>query len=252
MTVDNSKKPQQHDTPVSEKEPKGYSRRQFLQGAVLGAVGAAAVTAGVATILWPDEAPAPAEPPSTPAPASEPAPAAPAVTLPPYAVPARPYGYINVDASKCVGCRLCEYECAIFHTGEANPTKSFIRVHYFNPPVDVPTVCQQCADAPCMAACPPRIAAISKDENTGALKIDETKCTGCGLCVDACRTGCIRIDKETMLATGICDLCGGDPSCLKVCPSGAIFRTSTSVQGAYYAARPEVVAQQLAIRLYQV
>jgi Fe-S-cluster-containing hydrogenase component 2 len=49
----------------------------------------------------------------------------------------------------------------------------------------------------------------------------DSACTGCGTCVQACPFGMIALSSETGTAL-ICDLCGGDPSCVKRCATGAI------------------------------
>ena len=53
------------------------------------------------------------------------------------------------------------------------------------------------------------------------VKIDRGKCTGCGLCVSACREGAIGIldGKAALLGDEYCDGLG---SCLPACPAGAI------------------------------
>jgi Fe-S-cluster-containing hydrogenase component 2 len=47
------------------------------------------------------------------------------------------------------------------------------------------------------------------------------ECIGCASCVDACPFGMAALHLETGLAV-ICDLCGGDPACVKRCATGAI------------------------------
>ncbi len=53
------------------------------------------------------------------------------------------------------------------------------------------------------------------------IKIDEEKCTGCGLCADACHEGAIGIvnGKAKLLRDDYCDGLG---DCLPSCPTGAI------------------------------
>ena len=53
------------------------------------------------------------------------------------------------------------------------------------------------------------------------VRIDEEKCTGCGVCVPACAEGAIRIvdGKARLVADNLCDGLG---ACLGDCPEGAI------------------------------
>lgn len=53
------------------------------------------------------------------------------------------------------------------------------------------------------------------------IRIDEEKCTGCGLCVDACHEGAIgMVDGKAQLLRD--DYCDGLGDCLPACPAGAI------------------------------
>lgn len=53
------------------------------------------------------------------------------------------------------------------------------------------------------------------------VKIDEEKCTGCGLCVDACHEGALQMvnGKARLVSDSYCDGLG---DCLPECPAGAI------------------------------
>jgi Fe-S-cluster-containing hydrogenase component 2 len=77
-----------------------------------------------------------------------------------------------------------------------------------------PIVCRNCKKAPCIEACP--VEAISRLEPEGYVALDEEACTGCGECVSACPFGAIRLDRKKGIALK-CDLCGGDPQCVRVC-----------------------------------
>ena len=53
------------------------------------------------------------------------------------------------------------------------------------------------------------------------IRIDESKCNGCGLCVSACREGAIRVaDGKAKLLRD--DYCDGLGNCLPACPARAI------------------------------
>jgi Fe-S-cluster-containing hydrogenase component 2 len=53
------------------------------------------------------------------------------------------------------------------------------------------------------------------------IEIDEEKCDGCGLCVDACHEGAIQmVDKKARLVSDI--YCDGLGDCIGECPQGAI------------------------------
>lgn len=76
----------------------------------------------------------------------------------------------------------------------------------------------------CLLACPTD--AFHVDEAAGAKVIEEEKCSGCMLCMTACPATPKRIrynaGKKVCLK---CDLCGGDPQCVKFCPTGALTYT---------------------------
>jgi len=124
------------------------------------------------------------------------------------------------NSDKCVGCRICEQWCSMEHFKVVNPVKARIRViRVHETAKDVPLACTQCDPAPCLKSCP--IDAISRDEATGALLVDNDKCIGCQKCIKVCPNGAVSILKETKKAL-ICDLCKGEPVCVKVCPEGAV------------------------------
>ena len=125
-----------------------------------------------------------------------------------------------IDVDKCTGCRICELACSWVHEGVFNPLKSRISViSSRRDGIDIPMVCQQCDTPLCQDVCP--TAAISRDEETGAIIVDENKCIGCRMCLIACPFGGLSFDTEKHVAIK-CDLCGGDPACVKYCPVKAI------------------------------
>ena len=58
--------------------------------------------------------------------------------------------------------------------------------------------------------------ALLKDEK-GVIRVDEYKCNGCGWCIRACKFGAITLHPTKKVAM-TCDLCDGDPKCVKLCP----------------------------------
>jgi Fe-S-cluster-containing hydrogenase component 2 len=129
-------------------------------------------------------------------------------------------GMIMIDVDKCTGCRMCELICSVTKEGEFLPSKARIKV--FSKPrigISIPMACLQCEDPICEMVC--QFEAIRRDETTGIVKTLDDKCTGCGTCVLACPFGAIKYDSSsgTLLK---CDLCSGDPMCVKVCYSKAI------------------------------
>jgi len=127
---------------------------------------------------------------------------------------------ILVDEDVCSGCRACMVACVAQHDGRFGAAAARIRVTKIERlGLDRPHVCRLCRRAPCVAACPND--ALYRDETTGAVLLRPDDCIGCAACVDACPFGMAALHPQTGLAL-ICDLCGGDPACVKRCATGAI------------------------------
>ena len=131
-------------------------------------------------------------------------------------------GVVIVNEDYCLGCRTCEAVCSLYHDGVVSPTLSriFVVKDWTKPnTMDVEfelAVCMQCADSHCLQNCP--VDAIKIDEKTGARIVDQKLCNGCQICEDSCpyTPSRIRFNKEGKAFK--CDLCGGDPQCVKFCP----------------------------------
>ena len=181
----------------TDQKKSGLSRRNFLMmggGALAGAVVGAA--AGVAT---------------TSAAAEEPV--------------KKAMGHIVVNADKCAGCRVCMAVCSLNHEGVCGPAYARIRVYQPSQNIFDTTIvtCKQCDQANCLAACP--TGALHVDEKTGARVINKDKCTGCQSCVKACpQYPNAPIYYDTSTGTCFkCDLCGGDPQCVRNCTMSVSF-----------------------------
>ncbi len=123
----------------------------------------------------------------------------------------------KINQKECVGCRICELVCSLKHYNLINPRRGRIRV-YREEERDVIETCRFCKDPKCVEACP-----------TGAMHLegeravhDREKCVVCGACIQACPIpGALRIFDGELLK---CDLCGGEPECVKYCPTAALTR----------------------------
>ena len=64
--------------------------------------------------------------------------------------------YLNVDAKKCTGCRVCLTICSLYHFKEVNPKKAalLIEAKFPKPGTFEPRVCNQCGT--CASVCPVR------------------------------------------------------------------------------------------------
>ena len=117
------------------------------------------------------------------------------------------------NGNDCSGCQLCSVVCAAFHTRSFNPKHGRIQLVKKEPDVDFPLVCKQCDKPDCLEACP--VGAISRD--SGIVVVDEETCIGCGLCIESCSYNAIFLHPTTGSAIK-CDLCGGEPECVRYCP----------------------------------
>ena len=159
--------------------------------------------------------------------------------------------WIVRDYAACSGCRRCELACSMHHEDWMWPEASRIRVFMPFPGLEVPHFCAQCDDYPCIASCP--VDALSVDEETTAVLVDEEKCTSCGNCIDACPGRVPFLHPETNKAV-ICDLCEGDPECVKVCREAGynalqLVHEEPNVHRKLFAMEPIIVAKDLAVNM---
>lgn len=128
---------------------------------------------------------------------------------------------LAVDSTKCTGCRYCEMACSAKREGVYNPQKARVKtIRYGLPEQTVLAFCRQCKKPACLESCP--VGAMRVNELIGAVVVDEAKCIGCGICVEACPIpGAISMHPEKSLPLK-CDLCDGDPECVKYCVPQAL------------------------------
>jgi len=94
--------------------------------------------------------------------------------------------------------------------------------------LDIPTGCEQCEVAACIAVCPTR--AIYRYPASGGVFIDYDKCIGCKECMTACPFGAIHYNPDTGKFFK-CDLCGGEPECVKWCVTGGVKYLEDDMDG---------------------
>lgn len=127
---------------------------------------------------------------------------------------------------KCNGCDQCVEACARVKAGKADPVHSRIQVarETAEGPFGL-ALCRQCADPACVANCPS--GALSRDETTGWIAWDENRCIDCRICTVSCVYGGITYNPAAGHVMK-CDMCGGDPACVRACEPGALEISTAS------------------------
>lgn len=138
---------------------------------------------------------------------------------------------VYVNEEWCLGCHLCEIECAFVNSGESDMIKAFnkidkkplarIRIEDGEDDIHFAVSCRHCKTAYCVKGC---ITGALTVNDQGIVQIAQNKCVGCRTCIVMCSYGCLTISHDkTMLK---CELCmeniGGEPNCVKRCPNNAI------------------------------
>lgn len=132
--------------------------------------------------------------------------------------------YVNEDW--CLGCHLCEYNCAFANSG-INDMVLALKNIKINPNIRVEedkdihfaVSCRHCENPLCVKGC--ITGALSVKD--GIITADQEKCIGCYTCVMSCPYGCISPTEKSIISK--CQLCtenGGTPKCVEGCPNGAI------------------------------
>lgn len=129
---------------------------------------------------------------------------------------------IVVAPEKCGGCDTCTLVCSVKNLKVNNKQKGAIRIDSKFP---LPgkyeiRLCKQsdCANQPCLSICP--VGAIARNSE-GIVGVDKEKCILCKACETACPNGAI-FDHRDLKHVIQCNLCNGDPECVKWCPTQAI------------------------------
>jgi len=123
------------------------------------------------------------------------------------------------DAERCTGCLMCMIACAFKHYKTTDISKAHIRIVVTEDGEVEGLNCHHCETPLCMTVCPSD--AIVKAEETGMVKFYNLRCIGCRSCVYVCPLSMPVFD-EFLRVSVKCDLCDGDPECVKFCSPQAI------------------------------
>lgn len=133
-----------------------------------------------------------------------------------------------VDLAKCIGCQACTVACGMENavpTGKFRTIVTNYEIEYKSEvkSVVLPRLCNHCENAPCIPVCPVQ---ATYQRNDGIVVVDNTRCTGCGYCVQACPYDARFINPVTQTADK-CTFCvhrveaGLLPACVETCVGGA-------------------------------
>lgn len=127
--------------------------------------------------------------------------------------------------NQCTECNVCEVACSLAHSpdGTINPRYSRLRIdHAPTKPSKVnplgigfvAEICHHCGNPPpCAEVCPTD--AFYYDPETMAAVIDQDQCIQCMECIPGCPFDVVFVAPSGEVLK--CDLCGGDPVCVKAC-----------------------------------
>ena len=135
-----------------------------------------------------------------------------------------------IDQDRCIGCHACTTACKSENEVPLGVTRTYVKSVETGTFPEARrafqvTRCNQCTDAPCVAACPTH--AMYRRED-GIVDFDKDICIGCKACIAACPYDAIFINPEDHCAEK-CNLCahrldiGLEPACVTVCPTQAIL-----------------------------
>ncbi len=134
---------------------------------------------------------------------------------------------VYVNEEWCIGCHLCEYNCAFANSGLSDMAKALKGKKIFprisvdgDDSIHFAVSCRHCEDPLCVKSC---ISGALHIED-GRTCIDRNKCVGCLSCILVCPYGALSLSEHGTAQK--CELClensCGEPACVKGCPNRAI------------------------------
>jgi carbon-monoxide dehydrogenase iron sulfur subunit len=132
---------------------------------------------------------------------------------------------VYVNEKWCLGCHLCEYNCAFAASNQKDMARALKGVK-INPNIRVESKddinfavsCRHCKEPLCVKGC---IAGALKIVD-GVITSDKEKCVKCYTCILCCPYGAISPSEDGAIQK--CELCAkrGFPACVTGCPNNAI------------------------------
>jgi len=150
---------------------------------------------------------------------------------------------VFVNPERCIGCRQCEFACAVEHSRSRDPVGAVFedplpraRIHVEAGPrfnTSFPNRCRHCNPAPCQQVCPS--GAISREAvaDLDLVLVDARRCITCAMCAMVCPFDAVTFHAQNggmparVVATK-CDGCvdrvrrGVEPACTEVCKVDAL------------------------------
>lgn len=134
---------------------------------------------------------------------------------------------VYVNEKWCLGCHLCEYNCAFANSGMKDMARAlkdkpiYPRIHIEgNEQISFAVSCRHCTDPLCVKSC----IAGALSQADGLISIDRNKCVGCQTCILVCPYGALALGGDGIMQK--CELCVnnacGEPACVAGCPNKAI------------------------------
>jgi anaerobic dimethyl sulfoxide reductase subunit B (iron-sulfur subunit) len=132
------------------------------------------------------------------------------------------------NRGKCLQCGGCETACKLWRAPERGIAFRRVLNLWQGSYPDVACsslslACLHCAEPACAAVCP--AGAIAKRTSDGLVLVDQSLCTGCRACFDACPYGIPQYGADGLMQK--CDMCASEPTaaappCVCSCPTGAL------------------------------
>ncbi len=134
---------------------------------------------------------------------------------------------VYVNEKWCLGCHLCEYNCAFASASEKDMARALkdikinpkIKIEEYNN-ISFAVSCRHCKEPLCVKGC--ITGALKVDD--GIITINKDKCINCYTCILSCPYGAVSPSDEGVVQK--CELCiktsTGTPRCVEGCPNGAL------------------------------